>query len=48
MPRQALHAFRLGFLHPVSHTAVTFFAPPPLDFCDAMLALGLRYNEITA
>ncbi len=45
MPRQALHAFRLGFVHPVSQAALQFHAPPPLDFDDAMVELGLRYNE---
>jgi 23S rRNA pseudouridine1911/1915/1917 synthase len=45
MPRQALHAFRLGFVHPVSQAALQFHAPPPLDFDVAMVALGLRYNE---
>ncbi len=45
MPRQALHAFRLGFIHPVSQAVLQFHAPPPMDFNDAMVALGLRYNE---
>ena len=31
-PRQALHAWRLEFAHPVSKEVVTFEAPPPADF----------------
>jgi len=30
-PRQALHAWRLGFTHPVSHDEVVFEAPVPDD-----------------
>jgi len=30
--RQALHARRLGFIHPASSRALTFEAPPPEDF----------------
>ncbi len=48
MPRQALHAFRLGFIHPVSQVDLQFHAPPPRDFNDAMVGLGLRYNESEA
>ena len=39
MTRQALHAFRLGFRHPVSGAAVRFEAPPPHDFTQALEAL---------
>ena len=46
MPRQALHAFRLGFIHPVSQANLQFHAPPPQDFASATLDLGLRYNEL--
>ena len=35
--RQALHAFRLSFLHPADGTRLTYEAPPPADF-DALLA----------
>jgi 23S rRNA pseudouridine1911/1915/1917 synthase len=31
-PRQALHAHRLGFRHPVDGRALSFEAPPPADF----------------
>ena len=44
MQRQALHAFRLAFLHPVTHQPLEFFAPPPPDMSAAILAWGLRYN----
>ena len=30
-PRQALHATRLGFAHPVTGEDLTFEAPPPSD-----------------
>jgi 23S rRNA pseudouridine1911/1915/1917 synthase len=31
-PRQALHAWRLGFVHPATKESVTFEADPPADF----------------
>ncbi len=31
-PRQALHAFRLGFTHPVTRAPLRFESPPPKDF----------------
>jgi len=37
-PRQALHAWRLEFAHPVSKKVVAFEAPPPDDF-EALAAL---------
>jgi 23S rRNA pseudouridine1911/1915/1917 synthase len=46
MRRQALHAFRLGFAHPVTGVAHVFRAPLPRDITDALAAWGLRYNEI--
>jgi 23S rRNA pseudouridine1911/1915/1917 synthase len=39
-PRQALHAARLAFMHPVSGKEVSFESPPPQDF--AMLLESLR------
>jgi 23S rRNA pseudouridine1911/1915/1917 synthase len=48
MQRQALHAFRLGFAHPVSQAKLLFHAPLPPDFLGAMAELGLRYNETQA
>jgi 23S rRNA pseudouridine1911/1915/1917 synthase len=32
LPRQALHAWKLGFVHPRTGTPVRFEAPPPGDF----------------
>ena len=39
-PRQALHAFRLGFVHPASGKQVSFSAPLPADIADLLDALG--------
>ena len=38
--RQALHAARLGFLHPVSGERLTFSAMPPVDFAELIVELG--------
>jgi 23S rRNA pseudouridine1911/1915/1917 synthase len=37
-PRQALHAWRLGFIHPVTAEPVAFEAEPPDDL-QALLAV---------
>jgi len=37
--RQALHAERLAFIHPVSLTAVEWQAPPPADMRALIAAL---------
>ena len=39
-PRQALHAARLGFTHPVTGEAMDFESEPPADIRDLILALG--------
>ena len=39
--RHMLHAFQLGFTHPRSGKRLTFEAPHPADFEDALLALRL-------
>jgi len=44
MQRQALHAWRLAFTHPVTGQALVFTAPPPADFVQALQAWGLGYN----
>lgn len=44
MQRQALHAFRLSFVHPVSGEVLELAAEPPEDFLGAIEKLGLRYN----
>jgi len=45
MHRQALHAFRLAFAHPVSHESLQFHSKAPPDFVLAMAQLGLGYND---
>ncbi len=40
-PRQALHAFRLGFEHPATHEAMRFERPPPEDMATLINALNL-------
>ncbi|WP_442881698.1 RluA family pseudouridine synthase [Comamonas sp.] len=44
MLRQALHAFRLAFVHPVTGESLELAAQPPADFLAAVEQLGLRYN----
>ena len=44
MQRQALHAFRLGFLHPVTAQPLQFQANLPSDFSNALVEWGLQYN----
>lgn len=44
MQRQALHAFRLAFTHPVTGEAMEFHAQPPEDLLQALDFWGLRYN----
>ena len=38
-PRQALHAFVLGFQHPSLHKTLRFEAPWPADFAELVAAL---------
>jgi 23S rRNA pseudouridine1911/1915/1917 synthase len=38
--RQALHAARLEFVHPISGKALSFKSPPPPDFENLLAALG--------
>lgn len=45
MDRQALHAHRLGFVHPMTGQACQWIQPLPLDMAGALENLGLRYNE---
>jgi len=42
-PRQMLHAFHLAFIHPRTARRLSFEAPRPADFLDALSAL--RLNE---
>lgn len=43
--RQALHAFRLAFTHPVTGRPLAFQSPLPADLAAALSAWGLSYNE---
>ena len=45
LTRQALHAWRLAFVHPVSGQELVFMAPPPADFQAALSGWGLGYND---
>jgi 23S rRNA pseudouridine1911/1915/1917 synthase len=45
MSRQALHAYRLAFAHPVTGQALSFSARLPTDFSAALAMLGLKYNQ---
>jgi 23S rRNA pseudouridine1911/1915/1917 synthase len=45
LARQALHAFRLAFAHPVTGVPLSLHAPLPADLRQAWSAWGLRYNE---
>ena len=44
MARQALHAFRLAFLHPLTEQAMEFRAPLPPDMHAALEEWGMGYN----
>lgn len=44
MQRQALHAFRLSFVHPCTGETLELAAEPPADFRAAIEKLGLSYN----
>ena len=45
LSRQALHAFRLAFVHPVTQQAMEFRSPPPPDLVQALQSWGLDYNR---
>ncbi len=44
LQRQALHACRLAFTHPMTGEALEFLAPLPLDMRQALAFWGLDYN----
>ena len=48
MQRQALHAWRLAFAHPVTGTGLRFEVDPPADFLAACDHWGLGYNAAIA
>ena len=43
-PRQALHAFLLGFQHPALHKSMRFESPWPADFAQLVAALRRLKN----
>lgn len=45
LERQALHACRLAFKHPVTQKELVFEAPLPPDLRGALASMELRYNE---
>jgi 23S rRNA pseudouridine1911/1915/1917 synthase len=45
LARQALHACRLAFEHPVTHAPLEFLSALPADLAAAVAAVGLRYNQ---
>ena len=44
LARQALHAFRLAFVHPVTGAHLVFESAPPHDIRSQLADWGLRYN----
>lgn len=46
--RQALHAFRLAFRHPVTGEALDFASALPADLVHGLSSWGLRYNPAPA
>jgi 23S rRNA pseudouridine1911/1915/1917 synthase len=42
LDRQALHAFRLGFVHPFSQKELQFNSSLPPDILQAQVAMGLH------
>jgi 23S rRNA pseudouridine1911/1915/1917 synthase len=48
MARQALHAFRLAFVHPLTGEPLAFEAPVPPDFQTLLDFQGLSYNRVLA
>ena len=47
-PRQALHAWRLAFTHPVTHTRLLVEAPVPRDLKDLLRVTGLLETGVDA
>ncbi|OYU42797.1 MAG: RluA family pseudouridine synthase, partial [Burkholderiales bacterium PBB4] len=44
LSRQALHAFRLRLVHPVTTEKLKFEIPPPADLSNLLSSWGLSYN----
>jgi 23S rRNA pseudouridine1911/1915/1917 synthase len=47
MVRQALHAWRLAFVHPITGQNIDLTSDLPADMAQALVAWGLRYNQPT-
>ncbi len=47
MQRQALHAWRLAFVHPITGQSIDLRSALPTDMADALAAWGLGYNVPT-
>lgn len=47
MERQALHAWRLAFVHPITGQSIDLRSALPTDMADALAAWGLDYNVPT-
>ena len=45
LSRQALHAFRLGFVHPITGQPMEFQSQPPADLAQGFSEWGLDYNR---
>jgi 23S rRNA pseudouridine1911/1915/1917 synthase len=41
-PRQALHAWRVAFAHPMTHRRLLIEAPLPADFAALLASAGLK------
>jgi len=46
LARQALHAFRLSFSHPLTGAPLAFESPLPADLAALLADWGLRYNAV--
>ena len=46
MERQALHAFRLAFVHPMTGQAMEFYAPLPVDLLAALQQWNLQFQVL--
>ena len=45
-PRQALHAYRLGLVHPLSRAELEWEAPLPRDMADLLARAGISLSEL--
>jgi 23S rRNA pseudouridine1911/1915/1917 synthase len=47
MERQALHAWHLAFVHPITGQSMDLTCALPADMAQALSVWGLSYNQIT-